>query len=471
MEFMDRKQRSILVQFWLNVDTLKDPLESSDPLGSTPLGTPDASPSTTEDIKLIHDLYFAVPRGEDDSNRKVKPNLVIQAVSPRHVETIRVFLASESEADAEHPDSANILSSGRARQAVLLAQKQVEDAMGDDFEDFKRSDLWFRGANEYQSQKEDANGTASALLAPMNPDPFRKSPTPPALTPSPPIRPPDVNATPVRRPLIHAFTSPARRVASGNLRNHDTIRSRIFPTFILPSSSSEGPITSLSDEAPSLTVRKSSHTRPRVLSFGSDTGSVGAVSTSSSLASPMMSNSVDSLPPRPLTTGPSPSLDSKSYRNALDFLISDPTPAGTSIASAGARAPLFDDPEIIREETAQAERMEAIQAALTDIIADERKDGHSLFGSGDLGDERPSIANAPSAHSFSGSLGETGPTTLHIPPFPSRPYERAPSTPGEGEFEEESPIGTDGGHARASLVAAPGDLLLSHDIVPSYREA
>lgn len=123
MEFMDRRQRSILVQFWLNVDTLKDPLESSDPLGSTPIGSPDASSSSTmsEDIKLIYDLYFATsPGGGEDMTKKFKPNPVIQAVSPRHVEIIRSFLLED-----DHPQesSDSPLPSNRARQAVMLAQK------------------------------------------------------------------------------------------------------------------------------------------------------------------------------------------------------------------------------------------------------------------------------------------------------------------------------------------------------------
>ena len=62
MEFMDRRGRSLLVQFWLTVESFKDPLESVDSDVSdddediTSIQTP--SPNLKEDISMINDLYF-----------------------------------------------------------------------------------------------------------------------------------------------------------------------------------------------------------------------------------------------------------------------------------------------------------------------------------------------------------------------------------------------------------------------------
>jgi len=70
-----------------------------------------------------------------------------------------------------------------------------------------------------------------------------------------------------------------------------------------------------------------------------------------------LSNSIESLPSR-----------SELFKSGLDFLTSDlPSPASDS------RVPLFDGPEITREETTQVGRMEAIQGALADLIVGENK--------------------------------------------------------------------------------------------------
>ncbi|KAI0274788.1 PhoX domain-containing protein [Gloeopeniophorella convolvens] len=127
MEFMDRRSRSLLVQFWLTVESFKNPLESvesGDSGDDEP--TPPARVSTAkEDISMIHELYFSGP----------SPHPSLSAISPKHVSAIRDFASEVSLTPAMER---------RARKSVMLAQRQVEQNMEQDFEDFERSELWFR---------------------------------------------------------------------------------------------------------------------------------------------------------------------------------------------------------------------------------------------------------------------------------------------------------------------------------------
>ncbi|KAF8323847.1 hypothetical protein DL93DRAFT_2222735 [Clavulina sp. PMI_390] len=359
MEFMDRRQRSLLVQFWLTVESFKDPLESA----GYNLDATDASrslPATShsiEDIKLIYDLYFA-GQGE-------VPTPVLRAVSPRHVDDIRAFVFSES---AETPEAdTEVTSSGidraigaRAREAVLLAQKQVEEAMGDDFQEFRRSELWFRVTSELLRAGRPLDAGSSGH--PNVPEVGSAESSPPQ---SPPL---------ARVPLSHSITAPNLTPRPrGTNRTFETVRSRIYPTFILPASAEAStalasPI-SPTDVNPSGPVTRPSLSRGRLQSFGSDAGS-----TFSTATSPLLSNSVESLPP-PASTAPPRTR--QQYRSALDFLTSSPGESENA-ANSNTRAPLFSDPEIVAEETAQAERVEAIQAALTDLIADEHREADDV---------------------------------------------------------------------------------------------
>lgn len=63
MEFMDRRNRSLLVQFWLTVETFKNPLEAVDSSSEDDEDEPVQDASTViilkEDIYMIHGLYFS----------------------------------------------------------------------------------------------------------------------------------------------------------------------------------------------------------------------------------------------------------------------------------------------------------------------------------------------------------------------------------------------------------------------------
>jgi sorting nexin-25 len=129
MEFMDRRHRSLPVQFWLTVESFKNPLEAieSDSSGSEEdMQDIAISPNLGEDILMLHDLYF--------SNSHTAP--VLPSVSKKHIDIIREFVRSSGNASQS--------AQRRVRRSVLLAQRQVEKDMEQDFEEFERSDLWHR---------------------------------------------------------------------------------------------------------------------------------------------------------------------------------------------------------------------------------------------------------------------------------------------------------------------------------------
>lgn len=128
MEFMDRRHRSLPVQFWLTVESFKNPLEiiDSDSSGSDDdLQDLFISPTLKEDVFMLHDLYFF--------GSVIAPTL--STISQKHIDTIREFVRNQADPSQ--------VAQRRVRRSVLLAQRQIEKDMEQDFEDFERSDLWF----------------------------------------------------------------------------------------------------------------------------------------------------------------------------------------------------------------------------------------------------------------------------------------------------------------------------------------
>lgn len=125
MEFMDRRSRSVLVQFWLAVESYKNPLEDADAESSPESGGEDEL-SEAEVQTLREDLRMLLPQ-------YLAPGAMPAVISPRHVEKIRMFAQSTGSTGVR-----------RARRAVVKAQAEVEKAMAHDFEEFSASDLGFR---------------------------------------------------------------------------------------------------------------------------------------------------------------------------------------------------------------------------------------------------------------------------------------------------------------------------------------
>lgn len=277
MEFMDRRNRSLLVQFWLTVESFKNPLESVDSDSSDDddeaLRDPSLSATLKEDISMMNELYFSGST----------PDPTLSAISQKHVNAIKSFGLED--------DPPTLAAERRVRRSVMLAQRQVEKDMEHDFDDFKRSELWFRvlGDSEFQPRRANTENWDRARETSTN----------------------------------RLSTAP------------QVLRSESFPIINFPSHKRDGTDRSI----PS--------------SLG---GSI----------------------PYPQRSSPS----------NLELLMSP----SLEKDSSSARAPLFDDPDDPAIKV-QSQRMEAIQAALTDIIAlDNQDDPHSRVLADDLSASTATLA-------------------------------------------------------------------------------
>ncbi|KAI0360953.1 hypothetical protein OH77DRAFT_1417128 [Trametes cingulata] len=346
MEFMDRRQRSLLVQFWLTVESFKNPLESVDSGSSDeedePLLNPTQSATLKEDISLINELYFSSP----------VPDPVLSAVSQKHINTIRSF--------GQSAETSTPASERRVRRSVMLAQRQVEREMEQDFEEFQRSELWFRAIADIQ-----ANGGKSAD------DPSSGGGN--------------------RSPTSTRHPSEATHAAR-------PVRGRSQPLL-----TSGKPAILRSETSPNVSGRT---------------------------PSPILPSAAAPPAPKPAVSN-------------LQVLMS---PINDVPSASAARAPLFDDPEDA-EQQEQSQRMEAIQAALTDIIAlDKQHEEPQAGSSSDSLSMQDSVVLPSNA-----SLARERRRLV----FEDDPEDEEQHLAEEEEAEKE--------HGSFQL-AGPGDLQLSHEI-------
>lgn len=324
MEFMDRRHRSLLVQFWLTVESFKNPLESIDSSSSgdedEPLQGPSTSSTLKEDISMINDLYFSVTPSHP----------ALSSISKKHIDSIRSYAQSEI--------LPGPLEDKKVRRSVMLAQRQVQQVMEQDFEDLQRSELWFRII-------EDFNRASTKLLEPPAGRISGRSMSPPPL--------------PASRPL-----------------------------------------------------------------------GIGSVHIFRSESSPSLSSVVQRIDdPRTSPTAVS--------RTNIDVLMSPVSETSSNTS----RAPLFDDPEDAQGAD-EAERMRAIQAALTDIIATQKLP-HSFLPRGqDRGGNRH--LSATSLDNKKGIFGE-----------------EEDMIDEEDDDRAEGSVDTEQGTFQ---LAGPGDLQLSYEI-------
>ena len=340
MEFMDRRNRSLLVQFWLTVESFKNPLEAvdSDSSGDDDDELIQHSETIKEDITMVNDLYFSSPT----------PHPALSVISAKHINAIRVFALDE---DTPSPSAVR-----KVKRNVMLAQRQVERDMEGDFEDFQRSPLWFRVVGDTESNDVmTASVTGSSVIPDGGPPPFD--------------------------------TVPGRDSSDPGIRASRINKS---PIMINP------PLTSRSESLPALV----------------------AISTERESLSP-----------------------SRAIQSSLDLLMSS-----TENAADSSRAPLFDESEDAqggRIDDAQAQRMEAIQAALTDIIAfDNEESGHSRA-------ETPDETTSQRGSGFLSARRSDG--------------RRQPSF-DEQDVEEERQDEHDSNTQIALPLAGPGDLQLAYEI-------
>ena len=334
MEFMDRRNRSLPVQFWLTVESFKNPLESvdSDTSGEEEEIIQDPSTFITvkEDISMINNLYFSDGRNHG----------ALATISKKYIETIQEFVQDSDP---------SVAAQRRVRRCVLLAQIQVERDMEHDFDDFERSELWFR-----------AIGDAAFVGDRTHTDPFAKERDSPS----------DLQET-----------SPS---SAGHSKRP---RSPLNP------------------------LKQPRSDAPRM---------IGMQRTASS-------NSNHSVQSKGSNYTPS----------NIEVLMS-PAP-DTSFEPS--RAPLFDDPED-ELQRAEEKRMEAIHAALTDIMASEQEPS-----------DGPSVYESKSGPLFN---------SVRVSERPKRPamFEEGPPDDIDAEdAEQEGSLGPS-----SYQLAAPGDLQLSYEI-------
>lgn len=273
MEFMDRRHHSLLVQFWLTVESFKNPLESVDSGSSgeedEPIQDQSSSTNIKEDVLMIHELYFSAK----------SPSPVLSCISRKHVDVIQSFARNE----APSPKIQR-----QARRSVMLSQRRVEQEMEHDYEDFERSELWFRVVGDVEHSRA---GT-------------------------------QVPEPPPERPRLASSGS-----VSPPTSTHKQVRIAA-PQFIRGESTVSLPSLVQRADSPKLNSGRSSPALP------------------------------------PATSSRIPS--TRNISSNIDVLMS---PSLIDL-SEHSRAPLFDEPDESLPQTAdEAERMEAIQAALTDIMA------------------------------------------------------------------------------------------------------
>ncbi|KAG9575316.1 intermediate filament, regulator of G-protein signaling, partial [Aureobasidium melanogenum] len=122
MEFMDRKSRMRLVQFWIVVDGFRNPLEGDNDEPEQELQDTPWTPSDRMDLEQMYEAYLTKPElNVPDHDRRA----------------VRDFLRAGRSADARLYVS--------ARRAVLRAQTAVFEEMKEQhFENFRKSDLFYK---------------------------------------------------------------------------------------------------------------------------------------------------------------------------------------------------------------------------------------------------------------------------------------------------------------------------------------
>lgn len=381
MEFMDRRDKSLPVQFWLTVETFKNPLEDiesdqsdsepsdEDPISGLP-GLPSASATIRGDMTMVDELYF--------SNAASLAKL--SAISQKHINAVKAYVHDPSM-------SASAAREKKVRNSVLLAQLQVQRAMEEDFQDFKKSELWFKVVSDLE-----ANGKS------VNPAPPLVVQSPEEPSPSPSI---------LRPPNPH-------RSKSGNPR----------PTFIVPPK----PLARM-DTAPATTSPTATSIPNLLLSDAPKT--------------PLSGSTIGMPTPKPSGSN-------------LAFLISP--------GNEAPRAPLFDDDDDDGEgvdPVVQQETIDALQAALTDIIATENES----IRSGAARSEVRSMSFGSDERAYSPTMESSTTNLRHLrqQSFNGRPSSQV----FEDEDEDRENIGQLAGNGPIGgsvQIAAPGDLQLSYEI-------
>ncbi|WWC58463.1 uncharacterized protein I303_101005 [Kwoniella dejecticola CBS 10117] len=325
LEHMDRRGRSRLVQYWLTVEGFKDPLEVAG-LNNATDGTSqsdkakDNSPAhqtIAEDVAFLYEMYFAA--GQSEVGITAKHRTIIEEYAERSQTSL-------SEIDAQI-----------VKHAVFASQKEVYEMMvEDDWPSFKKGQLYIKAVADLQR-----TGTTSPVL-PSN------AQLPAVLLPSfgAQSQPDRSGKRPPVKPIPHESSRSLFSLLSPSLRSRQ--------------SNKQAENTPVGPPTPTASF----HVSPPLVNRSSAEGTHFPLLLSSSASSPGAGGHDDaSVKISGLATPPP--IERRSSH--LDFLIAE----GEDGDSPKERDRLFggEEEEENEDRLAEAQRIEAIQAALNDIIA------------------------------------------------------------------------------------------------------
>ena len=154
MEFMDRRSRAVLVQFWLAVESFKNPLEDADADSGTDSGPEDEVISEAEAETLREDMQMVLAQYLTTGRMPVP-------VSAKYIQHLRAFA-----------EGTGVRGLRRARRAVVKIQAEIEKAMTADFDEFASSDLGFRARADLDrtmQSREQERQTSKMSMEPTSP--------------------------------------------------------------------------------------------------------------------------------------------------------------------------------------------------------------------------------------------------------------------------------------------------------------
>lgn len=312
MEFMDRRGRMRLIQFWLLVNNIKDPLEDadSDPLPQHSIWTQ----NDIDDLSAILNGYFSDPSIDVDDDLK---------------RDLASFLHEPSKATTEEYQ--------RARKAILITQQSVYQTMErEDWPLFRKTDLW----HKYLAASESAP-TTPAKLSPLPAKPVaiemaRSRSTGTISSRSSSVGPPrNESATDLRR-LIRKIPAPRIPSEESHQSSDDPLSREDTPSLV-PQQSEEDVVNAISAALNDIIKSDSKE----------DVGSIHS-RNSSEMGERGMSNSARS------------SIDFSRANPDLQVVssptenrrVSDRSEASVSSEPTRERAPIFDDDDDYRPDFA-----------------------------------------------------------------------------------------------------------------------
>lgn len=380
---MDRRHRSRLVQYWLTIEGFKDPLEATgtDVIeDGKPTERNGPHDTAIEDVQSLCATYFSAPQSGS------------VVISPQNQQII------EAAATSSHNFSPQDIA--RVRRAVFASQREVYEQMKDeDWSAFGKSELYLKAVGDLQRTHSAVKSSTTAVIADVQqPDNSRAALS---RTPSPMAQmhhslPRHQTPALLHRPLQQITPQAPKMVNSLILSSPPSVSSPSFPpdssylqqkrpslppTILTVPTTPAGPSISVSEfrvVSPPPFERRISESKDsrNNNSNGSAESRKGSASEMEApqhqlhSPSPSLSPSYTSTPLilSPKLVSPPPPTAKRSSQ--LNFLIGNAENSETD-----GRDRLFrDEPEDLEEEAEreeEARRIEAIQAALSEIIADD----------------------------------------------------------------------------------------------------